>query len=124
MSRGERIRKREEVECLYPTLAQFLGGYLHEDWPIFSGSPENAVDQAIAEYPVEDRQQVCRELAGLLEGSDDDVRLRDVLNDGLGVNVYFKKPAEARAFAEEIERKLLTSIKAHFRSDHAEGDRR
>jgi len=116
-------RKRDEARSLYPTLAQFLGGYLHEDWPIFSGSPENAVVQAIAEYALERRQQARRELVMLLEGSDDDAALRAVLNDGLGVNVHFKKPAAARAFAEEIERKLLRSIKSRFRQDHAEGER-
>ena len=37
-----------------------------------------------------------------------------MLNDGLGVNVYFKTPADARAFAEDVERRLFSSIKAHF----------
>ncbi len=121
MSRAQ--RKRDEAEALYPALAQFLGGYLHEDWDIFSGTPEKAVDQAIDEYPVERRQQVRRELARLLEGSDDDTLLRATLNDGLGVNLYFRKPSEARTFAEEVEQKLLASIKSHFRQDPEEEGR-
>jgi hypothetical protein len=116
-------RKREEAEALYPALAQFLGGYLHEDWDIFSGTPEKAVDQAIGETPVERRQQVRREMVRLLEGSDDDTLLRDTLNDGLGVNLYFREPSEARTFAEEVERKLLASIKSHFRRDPKEKDK-
>ncbi len=121
MSRGQ--RRREDAEALYPALAQFLGGYLHEDWDIFSGSPEKAIDQAIGEYPVERRQQVRRELVRLLEGGDDDTVLRATLNDGLGVNLYFKRPCEARTFAEEVERKLLASIKSHFRQDPEQEDR-
>ena len=121
MSRGG--KPRSETEARYPLLGQFLGGYLHEDWSLCSGTPEKAVDQAIAEYPVPLRQQVRRELAGLLQGCDDDARLRAILNDGLGVNVYFKHPREAREFAEEVERKLLQSINYHFQQVRKEGRR-
>ena len=119
MSRGQRVRA--ETETLYPMLVQFLGGYLHEDWPIFSGTPEKAVDQAIAEYPVPLRQQVRRELVSLLGRCDDDARLRHILNDGLGVNLRFRKSGDARAFAVEVERKLLASVKSHFSQDRSEG---
>ncbi len=95
-------------------LQQFLGGYLHEDWPEESGTPQAAVDAAIADYPLELRQQVRRELAALLRSTNEDTSLRRVLNDGLGVNVYFRKPVEARAFAEAVERKLLESIKTEY----------
>ena len=78
------------------------------------GTPETAVEKAISEYPIELRRTVRRELAHLLEHTEDETQLRSLLNDGLGVNVYFKKPAEARAFAQEVERKLLSSIQAHF----------
>lgn len=116
-----RDKIRSETEARYPLLGQFLGGYLHEDWPVFSGTPEKAVEQAIAEYPVPLRRQVRRELAGLLQGCDDDTRLRAILNDGLGVNVSFKQPGEARQFAEEVERKLLRSIESHFQQGRREG---
>ena len=112
MSREDRLRL--ETEARYPLLSQFLGCYLHEDWDIFSGTPEKAVDQAIAESGVSIRQRVRGELIDLLEGCDDDVRLRRIINDGLGVNLWFKQPGEARAFAEQVERKLLLSIKSHF----------
>jgi hypothetical protein len=118
VSRGGRLR--DEAEDLYPVLGQMLGGYLHEDWPIFSGTPEKAVDDAIADRTIEHRQQARRELLALLAASDDDTRLRKVLNEGLGVNVLFRKPGEARAFAEEIERKLLASVKEHFRHGRRE----
>lgn len=109
MSRGQRTW--EDVEKRFPRLQQFFGCYLHEDRP---GTPLAAVDEAIADYPLELRQQVRRELAELLGSTDEDTSLRRLLNDGLGVNVYFRKPREARTFAEEVERKLLGSIKAGY----------
>lgn len=116
MSRHERVRA--EAEARYPTLRQFLGCYLHEDRPC-GATPQDAVDTAIAEYPVACRQQVRRELVALLGSTDEDTSLRRVLNDGLGVNVYFRKPREARAFAEEVERKLLASIRTEY--EHRRG---
>jgi hypothetical protein len=107
-------RVRDEAEARYPALTQFFGCYLHEDWPIFSGTPEKAVDDAIASYPVEIRKQVRRELADLLQRTPDDTQLRKVLNVGLGVNLHFKRTAKARAFALEVHEKLLQSIKSHF----------
>ena len=112
MSRHQRYR--DEAEARYPTLSQFLGGYLHEDWPEMHGTPEAAVDKAISEYPIELRRVVRKELADLLMRTEDDTQLRSLLNTGLGVNVYFKKPAESRAFAQEVERKLLSSIQTYF----------
>ena len=112
MSRHQRYR--EEAEARYPTLSQFLGGYLHEDWPEMHGTPQAAVDKAVSEYPIELRKVVRKELSDLLVRSTDDVQLRSLLNDGLGVCVYFKKPAQARAFAEQVERKLFSSIQKHF----------
>jgi hypothetical protein len=106
---------RGEAEARYPTLRQFLLCSLHEDWLIDLGTPQQAVDAAIAENPPGVRQQVRRELVALLASVDDDTRLRRILNEGLGVNVAFRRAGEARAFAEEVERKLLLSLKAGFK---------
>lgn len=105
---------REDMDRRFYRLGQFLGGYLHEDWPYFHGTPERAVDKAIEEYPIDLRQEVRRELRALLSEVTEDDRLLDVLNWGLGVNVHFKKPEEARAFAEDVEARLMRSIKDHF----------
>jgi rhamnose utilization protein RhaD (predicted bifunctional aldolase and dehydrogenase) len=110
VSRNERTR--DQARELYPALWQFFGCYLHEDWPLDSGTPEKAVDQAIAEYPLNYRQQVRRELNNFLDRHEDDTYLRAILNQGLGVNVLFKEAADARLFAQEVERKLLDSIRA------------
>ncbi len=59
-------------------------------------------------------REVRRELRALLSEVTEDERLRDVLDLGLGLNVHFKKPEDARAFAEDIEARLMRSIKEHF----------
>jgi hypothetical protein len=111
VSRSGRVRA--ETEERFPALHQFLGCYLG-DWPADAATPLDAVDRAVAEYPVAQRRKVRRELAELLGSAGDDCGLRRVLNDGLGVNVHFRKPGEARAFAEAVERKLLQSIKSDY----------
>ena len=102
------------MERRYRLLSQFLGSYLHQNWPDFYETPDQAVETAIEECPTELRQQLRRELASLLAETPDDKQLRDVLNWGLGVGVYFRRPEEARAFAESVEEKLMTSIKREF----------
>jgi hypothetical protein len=95
-------------------LGQFLGGYLHEDWPQAYGTPEKAIEQAIEEYPLDLRQQVRRDLHAVLSEITDDKELREVLIWGLGVYVHFKEPRDARAFGEDVESRLRASIKDQF----------
>jgi len=113
---GARTRRlmRDDMDRRYYRLHQFLACYLDQDWPDFYETPGKAVDAAIAEYPTELRQQARRELASVLEETSDDKQLRDILNWGLGVRAHFRKPQDARAFAEEVERKLMASIKHDF----------
>jgi hypothetical protein len=110
--KGERNRRRlhEEVEKRFYPLGQFLGGHLHQDWPKLHGTPEQAVGKAIEEYPVELRQELRRKMAALLMELTDDWQLRDALNRALGVNVHFKTPAAARAFALDVEARLIASL--------------
>ena len=107
-------RYRDEAEGRYAKLSQFLGGVLHEDRQEMYGTPEAAVDCAIAEYPVELLREVRHELVTMLDRCSDDTQLRSLMKFGLGVNLHFKKPAEARAFAEQVGAKLLAAIQAHF----------
>jgi hypothetical protein len=120
---GNRARRllREDMERRFYRLWQFLGCYLHEDWPEMHGSPQAAVDAAIADYPIEYLQEVRHQLVAVITENEDPAMLRDVLNDGLGVNVWFKQPEEAREFADHVEAKLMASIKAHFKDNPRKG---
>ncbi|HEX8526790.1 contact-dependent growth inhibition system immunity protein [Allosphingosinicella sp.] len=104
---------RDEMEGRYPLLHQFFACYLNQDWPIESATPEAAFDLGIAGSSLQRRCEIRRELEALLSQFEgDDPRLRKALNDGLGINVGFRKPASARAFVEEAQRRLVRSIEA------------
>lgn len=105
---------QEDVKRRFWCLWQFFGYVGGEDWPRRYGTPEAAVDAAISEYPVELRQEARHQLVAVMAENEDDKAFERVLIDGFGVNVNFKLPSEARAFAETIESRLLGSIKAHF----------
>jgi len=116
--KGERLS--EEMERRHPALWQFFGCYLHQDWPIFHGTPDDAVDTAVAESSLDRRRAARRDLAALLAEIDDDTRLRKVLNDGFGVELSFRKAADARRFAERAEQKLSASIRTEFDQNRKE----
>jgi hypothetical protein len=117
--RRERQLLQVDMERRFWCLWQFFGYVGGEDWPRRYGTPEAALDAAVSEYPVELRQKVRHQLVAVMAENEDDETFERVLTDGFGVNVNFKLPSEARAFAESIESRLLGSIKAHF--DEARG---
>lgn len=102
---------RLEASKRWPQLYQFLAGYCHQDWPEDYGTPEAAVDAAITDYTLAMRQQVLQEWRdwhASVEAVDD---IRKIMNDGFGVNVWFKKPIDGRRFMDEVHDKLVISIK-------------
>ena len=101
---------REMAEERYQDLWQFLGCYLHQDWPVFHGSPEGAVDDAIQESSRKRREAAKTQLDEVVAAAEDDVDLRRILNNCFGVNVWFRKPHEARVFARMIQDKLVASL--------------
>ena len=102
---------REQSEARYPHLSQFIGCYLHEDWPLSHASPEVAMVNAVSAWPQPQRVLVQKELTALLSSVDDNTRLRSVLNDGLGANIHFKKARDARIFLEAVQQML--SVRGH-----------
>ena len=100
---------REQSEARYPHLSQFIGCYLHEDWPLSYASPEVAMARAVSAWPQSQRVLVQKELTALLRSVDDNTRLRSVLNDGLGANIHFKKAMDARTFLEAVQKVLSES---------------
>ncbi len=111
MSRKSRERSLEAQER-WPNLAQFLGGYLHEDWPEESGTVERAIDAAVAGWDLEGRQQVLKEWRDWnnVRGSRTDIAAS--VNDGLGVEVHFATEAEARQIMNLVYDKLIASVRA------------
>lgn len=108
--RRARERYRNDMDQRFHSLAQFFGCYLHPNWPDFHDTPQQAVENAISDYPIALRRQVRGELQAVLTEFKQDKELREILNWGLGVSVHFRKAEEARSFAEDVNRKLMQSI--------------
>jgi len=101
-----------EAETNWPNLCQFLGCYLHQDWPINGGTPEEAIDTAIADWDLAGRRKVLREWRewNRLRGGQTDGAAS--VNDGLGVEVSFVDEDEARQFMNMVYDKLIASVRA------------
>ena len=114
-------RKRREIRLetkkRWPTLYEFLAGYCHEDWPEIYGSPEAAVDAAIADYLLPMRQQVLKEWRDWNSTRGAEYDLRSAVNDGFGVNIYFKEPSAARQFMNMVYDKLIVSVRNETSKD-------
>jgi len=109
---GRRARQlyRDDMDRRFHGLAQFFSCYLHQNWPDFHDTPQQAVENAISDYPIALRRQIRGELQAVLAEFKQDKELREVLNWGLGVSVHFNKAEEARSFAEDVNRTLMQSI--------------
>jgi hypothetical protein len=70
------------------------------------------VDAAIGDYALANRQAVLREWRdwNVVEGSQFDPRA--AINDGLGVNVMFYSPEDARKFINMVYDKIVVSVRA------------
>lgn len=102
---------RLQAEERWPTLFQFLGCYCHEDAPEMRGSVLQGIDKGVADYSLERRKEVLVELRdwmGTVAAKDD---IRDLLNDGMGVNEFFEQPIDARNFVNSVHDKLRVSIR-------------
>ncbi|WBH17715.1 contact-dependent growth inhibition system immunity protein [Sphingomonas radiodurans] len=106
------FERRRAAEERWPTLYQFLAAYCHQDFPDFHGSLEGAIDAAIADYGLEDRQKVLREWRdwNVEEGSQFDPR--PAVNEGLGVAVMLNSPEDARHFMNMVYDKVVVSVRA------------
>ena len=55
----------------FPELRQFLGGYLHQDFPEVHGDAESAIASAIEDSSAEQLEVVHAQLQGLIASSDE-----------------------------------------------------
>ncbi|MDC8753067.1 contact-dependent growth inhibition system immunity protein [Erythrobacter sp. sf7] len=108
---------RLEAEGRWPTLYQFLGAYCHQDWPEDYGTPEAAVDAAIADYLLPIRQQVLQEWRDWNSTRGAEYDPRSAVNDGFGVDVCFEKPSDARQFMNMVYDKLIVSVRNETSKD-------
>jgi hypothetical protein len=107
-----RRQLRLEARERWPLLSNFFGCYLHEDYRIFHGSPEAAVDAAVAEHSLEQRQAILKEWRdwNARRGWQEDVHR--FMWDGFAVYYTFDSAPEARQFMNMVYEKLITSVRA------------
>ena len=91
----------------FPTLAQFFGGYFHQDWIDEFSNPEDAIDAYRNGEPVESIRLACEELerAMLLiqQGPEDPQRVLQELG------CYYDPAADdltVAAWLEQVRKKL------------------
>lgn len=91
-----------------PELSQFLGGYLHQNYSDFHSSPDDAVDEYIAESAPEHRAQAAREITDLLTMVSSDPEL-DTATTALGLDLLPPQGTSLRQWLELIRRRITTA---------------
>ena len=74
------------------------------------GSPEQALDRAVSEQSREARAKAFAEFEDWSRVTSETSDIRDQVNDGLTVNLHFKKPQDARDFMMLAGDKLKRSL--------------
>ncbi|ODT01147.1 MAG: hypothetical protein ABS49_02570 [Erythrobacter sp. SCN 62-14] len=108
---GMSRKLRKEAEDRWPNLKNFLECYLHQDWPVDDGTLENAVDRAVVETPLSALKSVASEWWQWNSSAGSAPDPRRQINDGLGVNVHFQTPFDARQFMNLVYDKLIVAIR-------------
>ncbi|MEO0907975.1 MAG: contact-dependent growth inhibition system immunity protein [Pseudomonadota bacterium] len=101
-----------EAEEKWPALQQFIACYLHQTWPDISGTPDAAIDEAVAGASHELRKIIAQEWWrwNATAGAKDDPRRS--IQDGLGACVRFENPLDARQFMNSVYDKLIVAVRA------------
>lgn len=91
-----------------PSLAGFLGGYLHEDWQLGFGSAAEAAYSFIGEADLDDVEELAADWAMLVEAARDlDLAaLNRLLRERFGSGWYLTSKSEIEAVQEELGRAL------------------
>jgi len=112
MSRRTLERRRAARER-WPNLANLLTCYFNQDYNLLYGSIGGAFAAAMAEAPLELRRTMLREWRDwqAVEGLNNE-DLRRFVNDGFGVDLYFKKPLDARNFMNRVYDEMIASVRA------------
>lgn len=108
---GMTQRLQKEAEDRWPNLKSFFECYLHQDWDVFDETPQKAVDRAITETPLDILKLVTTEWWDWNARSVRAPSLERQINEGLGVNVLFETPIEAREFMNLVYDKLIVAIR-------------
>ncbi|MEU8749955.1 contact-dependent growth inhibition system immunity protein [Streptomyces chartreusis] len=91
-----------------PELSQFLGGYLHQNYSDFHASPDDAIDEYVAESAPEHRAQAAQEITELLGMVSSDQEL-DTATTALGLDLLPPQGTSLRQWLELIGRRITVA---------------
>ncbi|MGI5409375.1 contact-dependent growth inhibition system immunity protein [Streptomyces chartreusis] len=91
-----------------PELSQFLGGYLHQNYSDFHASPDDAIDEYVAESAPEHRAQAAQEITELLTMVSSDQEL-DTATTALGLDLLPPQGTSLREWLELIRRRITVA---------------
>ncbi|MFF0735535.1 contact-dependent growth inhibition system immunity protein [Streptomyces chartreusis] len=91
-----------------PELSQFLGGYLHQNYSDFRASPDDAIDEYVAESAPEHRAQAAHEITELLGMVSSDQEL-DTATTALGLDLLPPQGTSLRQWLELIRRRITVA---------------
>lgn len=91
-----------------PSLAAFVGGYLHEDWQLGFASPAAAAYAFIGEADLDDVEELAADWAVLVEATRDlDLdTVNRLLRNRFRSGWHLTSKLEIEAVAQELERAL------------------
>ncbi|WP_406260714.1 contact-dependent growth inhibition system immunity protein [Streptomyces chartreusis] len=91
-----------------PELSQFLGGYLHQNYSDFHATPDDAIDEYVAESAPEHRAQAAQEITELLTMVSSDQEL-DTATTALGLDLLPPQGTSLRRWLELIRRRITVA---------------
>ena len=111
MSR-RRLERRRLANEKWPLLTNLMGCHFNQDYDIMYGSLDGALAAATQSGSLEHRRTVLKEWRdwNATEGAVDDIR--PFLDDGFGVDLFFKTALGARHFMNHIYEQLLVGVRA------------
>ena len=92
----------------YPALSQFLGAYLHQDWPEEFSTPEAAIETFCRREPADVVRTVCAELDQVIRESQQSTNPSRLLFD---LGCYYDPLADGRTVSDWFAqvRKVLST---------------
>ncbi|MEU1251859.1 contact-dependent growth inhibition system immunity protein [Streptomyces chartreusis] len=91
-----------------PELSQFLGGYLHQNYSDFHATPDDAIDEYVAESAPEHRAQAAQEITELLTMVSSDQEL-DTATTALGLDLLPPQGTSLRQWLDLIRRRITVA---------------
>jgi hypothetical protein len=115
---GRRRQERRKIaEQRWPLLSNLMACHFNQDFDILYGSLDGAIAAAAREGSLDHRRAVLKEWRDWngSEGMVDDIR--PSLDDSFTIDVWFKRPIDARDLMNRIYDGLLEGVRTETRHE-------